>query len=372
MNITHQKKLLSIDGGGIRGILAIRVLKRIETLLRQQSGTPELVLSDYFDYIGGSSTGGIIAALLSLGKSVDELERFYLDEAPNMFALTGNLFKRIAYSRYDSAPLEARLKSVFGADTTLGSEKIKTLLLLVMLNASTASTWPVSSNPRAKYNDQALGIDSNLNLPLWQLVRASSAAPYFFEPEEILVGSNRFLFYDGGLTSLNNPAFKLFQMATMPAYQLEWPTGADRMLLVSVGTGLVPREVKSIKWMDKQVATSVLTAMQSLMFSGSAEVDMQCRSLGRVFAGDQIDSEVGDMIGVSPIAHEPLFTYMRYNALLTEKGLRPLGCEQHAQHNSFRLDDLKAISPCAEIGDAIAETHVKAAHFAAFPPSVSQ
>lgn len=362
----EQRKLLAIDGGGIRGILALRVLKRIEAILREQSGNPDLVLADYFDYIGGTSTGGIIAAALSIGMSVAELESFYLREASAMFSLTANPVKRLLYARYDASPLQKRLQDVFGKDTTLGSSKLKTLLMLVMLNARTNSPWPVSSNPKAKYNDAAYGVENNLNFPLWQLVRASAAAPYFFEPVEIAVGSQNYLFYDGALSSLNNPAFKLFQMATLPSYRLEWPTGADKMLLVSVGTGLLPKEIGKQRILDKQVATTMLVAMQSLMFAGTAEVDMQCRSFGKVLAGDPIDSEVGDFIGDSPIGGEPLFTYLRYNALLTEKGLSSLGCA-HLANNGFRLDDIAAIEPSAEVGDAIARLKVSPEHFAGFP-----
>ena len=67
-----RKKLLAIDGGGIRGVLALEVLRRIEDVLRQEGGNEELCLADYFDYISGTSTGGIIAACLSRGMSVAE------------------------------------------------------------------------------------------------------------------------------------------------------------------------------------------------------------------------------------------------------------------------------------------------------------
>src|SRR5689334_3545271 len=59
------KKLLAIDGGGIRGVLALEVLQKIEDLLREDSGDQSFRLADYFDYISGTSTGGIIATCLS-------------------------------------------------------------------------------------------------------------------------------------------------------------------------------------------------------------------------------------------------------------------------------------------------------------------
>ncbi len=94
--------------------------------------------------------------------------------------------------------------------------------------------------PRAKYN-VAAPADCNLDLPLWQLVRASTAAPTYFPPEDRHPhrrGQPRFVFVDGGVTMYNNPAFQLFLMATVEPYKLGWPTGEDKMLLVSIGTGV--------------------------------------------------------------------------------------------------------------------------------------
>src|SRR6185369_2502818 len=111
-------------------------------------------------------------------------------------------------------------------------------------NTTTGSPWPLSSNPAARYN---LGAASNLDLPLWQLVRASSAAPTFFVPEEIDLGTHTFVFSDGAVTTLNNPALQLMLMATLPAYHLGWPIGRDELLLVSVGTGTSERVLVDLR-----------------------------------------------------------------------------------------------------------------------------
>ena len=295
----HQKKLLAIDGGGIRGILSLQILREIEDILRSKYQNPNIVLSDYFDYFGGTSTGAIIAAALSLGLSIDEIENFYIEQAAYMFAPTANMFKRLLVSKYDASALRSQLQKVFGLDVTLGSPKLKSLLMLVMMNASTTSPWPVSSNPNALYNDVKLGTSSNLSFPLWQLVRASAAAPCFFEPEKIKVGEKDFLFYDGALTSLNNPAFKLFQMATLPQYRLGWKTGADNMLLVSIGTGLVSKHMQSMNFRSTEIFSAISTAIQSLMISSTAEQDLLCREFGSCLAGDSIDSEIGKGTKVS-------------------------------------------------------------------------
>jgi len=198
------KKLLAIDGGGIRGVLALEVLQKIEDLLKTKSGRSDFRLADYFDYIAGTSTGGIIAAGLSIGMSVGEILEFYQEAGAQMF-VKANLLRRLRY-KFEDEPLAKKLKEVFAINTTLGSEKLQTLLLLVMRNATTDSPWPISNNPYARYNDSARP-DCNLQFPLWQLVRASTAAPTYFPPEVIVLAGAKprerkeFVFVDGGVTT---------------------------------------------------------------------------------------------------------------------------------------------------------------------------
>src|SRR6516162_3502599 len=282
------KKLLAIDGGGIRGVLALEVLQKIEDLLKTKSGRADFVLADYFDYIAGTSTGGIIAAGLAIGKPVKEILDFYLQAGAQMF-VKANLLRRLR-NKFEDEPLAAKLREVFAADTTLGSEKLQTLLLLVMRNATTDSPWPISNNPYAKYNDSARP-DSNLKLPLWQLVRASTAAPTYFPPEVIVLpsaaptGEREFVFVDGGVTMYNNPTFQMFLMATLDRYwsakpEARWRPGADGMLIVSVGTGTSP-DVRSGLEPDEMNLLFNATAIPSaLMFAALNEQDLLCRVFG--------------------------------------------------------------------------------------------
>ena len=80
--------------------------------------------------------------------------------------------RRLQY-KYESEPLANELKTAFHEATTLGSEEIETLLLVVLRNATTDSPWPLSNNPFAKYNDPAEPAN-NVKFPLWQVVRAST------------------------------------------------------------------------------------------------------------------------------------------------------------------------------------------------------
>src|SRR5271154_7372914 len=79
------KRVLALDGGGIRGSLTVGFLKRIEEILRQRHGRPDLVLGDYFDLIGGTSTGAIIASALAIGMSAEDVEKTYLEFGGEVF-----------------------------------------------------------------------------------------------------------------------------------------------------------------------------------------------------------------------------------------------------------------------------------------------
>jgi len=372
------KKLLAIDGGGIRGVLALEVLQRIEDLLKAKSRGGDFRLADYFDYIAGTSTGGIIAAGLAVGMSVREILDFYQEAGAQMF-VKANLLRRLRY-KFEDEPLAAKLRDVFGAGTTVGSEKLQTLLLLVMRNATTDSPWPISNNPYARYNDSARP-DCNLKFPLWQLVRASTAAPTFFPPEVVVLpsappaGEREFVFVDGGVTMYNNPAFQMFLMATLDRYwakkpEARWRPGVDRMLIVSVGTGTSPDAKQGLEPDQMNLLFNATTIPSALMFAALNEQDLLCRVFGDCRAGDPIDREVGDLIGsAGPLQHgQKLFTYLRYNAELTREGLDALGCRDIKPEAVQQLDSIDGIPDLRRVGKEVAETKVLERHFEGFMP----
>jgi patatin-like phospholipase/acyl hydrolase len=361
---TPQKKLLALDGGGIRGVITLEILAKVEQIVRAKLG-PEAVLADYFDYVAGTSTGAIIAACISLGMSVDEIRDFYVKSGPDMFSRSGIL--RRFHHKFDQDRLAAQMQQVFGTKTTLGSENLRTLLMMVLRNATTDSPWPVSNNPAARYNalDRS---DCNLHIPLWQLVRASTAAPTYFPPELVEVGDQSFLFVDGGVTMYNNPAFQLFLMATVEPYNLCWPTGKDRMLLVSVGTGSSPKANANLQPGDMNLLYQAGSIPSALMYAALNEQDFLCRVFGDCLGGCCLDSEVGDMKGSGIPYVSKLFTYVRYNAELTEEGLGQvgLGDGRIRPEDVQALDSVEHIPEMQRVGRAVAEREVADAHFAAF------
>jgi len=364
---TGPRKLLACDGGGIRGIISIEVLAKIEAELRALSGKPDLVLADYFDYVAGTSTGAIIATLVSLGFSIDRVREFYIKSGAEMFQ-PAKLWERL-HTKFKDDNLTAMLKDVTGEDTKLGSEKLRTLLMIVLRNATTDSPWPISSNPSAKYNDIAVrGDKSNLHLPLWQLVRASTAAPTYFPPEVIDIGGGQqFIFVDGGVTMYNNPAFHLFLMATTEPYLLRWPTGEDKMLLISVGTGASANANKNLTPQEMHLIYNASHIPSALMAAALHEQDFLCRVFGRCLVGDPLDREIGDVIGQGIPNVPKLFTYARYNAELSREGLNALGLPDTKPADVQQMDSVDHIGEMQEVGRALAQQKVKSEHFAGFP-----
>jgi len=348
------KKLLALDGGGIRGVITLEVLIRLEALLRETkaAGNPEFRLCDYFDYIAGTSTGAVIATCLSLGMSATEVRDFYHSTCKQTFSPAGYL-QRFRY-KYEDDKFSALLREVLGAETTLGSEKLRTLLMMVMRNAVTDSPWPVSNNPYAKFNDRSLPA-CNLDIPLWQLVRASTAAPTYFPPERVRVGDQDFLFVDGGVTPYNNPAFQLFLMATLKPYRLQWPTGPDKLLLVSVGTGTTPHANAALRAEDMNMLYNASAVPTALMFAASVEQDLLCRVFGKCLVGPSLDSELGDLVGDEGLPGAKLFTYLRLNAELSRTGLDDLGLNNIQPENIQLMDSVEHVAELQEVGRALAE-----------------
>lgn len=361
---TPTKKLLALDGGGIRGVIALEVLSRIEKVVRSKLG-PDAVLADYFDYVAGTSTGAIIAACISLGMTIDAIREFYVKGGPDMFSRAG-ILRRFHY-KFDQDKLAAQMQTVFGEETTLGSDRLRTLLMMVLRNASTDSPWPVSNNPGAKYNDLQR-LDCNLHLPLWRLVRASTAAPTFFPPELVEIGKQSFLFVDGGVTMYNNPAFQLFLMATVEPFNLRWPVGREKMLLVSVGTGTSPKSNANLQPGDMNLLYQAGSVPSALMYAALNEQDFLCRVFGDCRAGCQLDREVGDMRGKGIPDGPKLFTYMRYNAELSEEGFKHLELDKSGirPEDVQALDSVEHIADMQKVGQAVADREVKDAHFSGF------
>jgi hypothetical protein len=320
------KRILALDGGGLRGILSIAILARLEEVLRERhGGGDEFRLCHYFDLIAGTSTGAIIAAALAQGWSTARLREEY-------FALGRKVFEKswlrdgAIRAKYDQAALSAELKRVYGEHATLGGPELQTGLLVVTKRLDSGSPWPVGNNPRGAYfaGNPATGRIGNADYPLWQVVRASTAAPSYFDPESITIASSQGTavtgnFVDGGMSPFNNPALQAVMYATLDGYRVGWPTGADRLLLVSVGTGAADPRVARASVAGKHAVLALLSLMQDCATLQQALLQWMSSSP----TARTIDREMGDL-GHDLVAGVPLMSYLRYDVDLQADSVKAL------------------------------------------------
>jgi len=359
-------RVLSLDGGGMRGVFTLEILARIEALLRQRYNKPELVLSDYFNFIGGTSTGAIVAGLLSWGRSVDEIKDYYQRFAGSAFQRWWKIYR----TWYDAAPIRQNLRGLFlennGQPALLGTERLRTFFLVVLRNASTGSTWPLTNNPDAIYNRRDR-LHSNLDLPLWQLIRASTAAPTYFPCEVVTLvasdGQERvFEFIDGGVSPHNNPSLLMYLFATLPQYRMNFTAGVDNLYILSVGTGSESIVAAPGEMIRIDQVRGALRAFKGLMSAVNEQQDVMCRAIGRCIYGPPIDREVGDLI---PQAIDPAaaarFLYCRYNYSFTQDDYRRARLD-YGSRSPLALDDLRSIPLLRELGTSYAADNVKVEH----------
>ncbi|MHC2433311.1 patatin-like phospholipase family protein [Bradyrhizobium sp. USDA 4451] len=360
------KRILALDGGGIRGILTLEYLAAMEALLRKRHNNNDLLLCDYFDLIGGTSTGSIIAAGLACGMTVDALKTLYRGIGTDIFQ--ESFWRRgLLAPKFDSDALQRALDTQLGADTVLGGDRVRTGLMIMTKRLDTGSPWPLHNNPDAAFAKQ----DGALRLT--QVVRASTAAPTYFKPEEITISARdghtvNGAFVDGGVSPFNDPALQLLMLAALHGHGFRWHTGKDRLLLISAGTGQFRSTYSTEQIVRMPAAEQGVRSLQSLMDDCSRHNHGMLQWLTDCRTPWSIDRAVTDMIADSQSGPQ-LATYARYNVLLETASLKQtLGIERtpDALAKIAAMDDPKNMDELAGIGAKAAEKQVSADHF---PPA---
>lgn len=336
MKKINPKRILSLDGGGIRGVLTLGFLEKIEKIIREREGNPNLKLCDYYDLIGGTSTGAIIAAGLSIGMTATEIKELYINIGDKIFGKKRswllNPFKRYK-AEFDFKPLQLALQEVFG-DITIGSNKIKTGLCIITKRADTFSTWPIINNPKGKY------FNKNRNMLLSNAVRASTAAPSYFRPQKIDIGQGKTgTFIDGGVSLANNPALQLFLVGTLSEFPYNWETGEKNISLLSIGTGTYKKTHNSTKVAKKGLLGWAKMVPELLMEDANYLNQTMLQYLSNSPTPRIIDSEILDLKN-DLITEKPALHYVRYNVILEKDELNKLGFN----YNEKYLESLREMS----------------------------
>ncbi|GAB2616001.1 patatin-like phospholipase family protein [Novilysobacter erysipheiresistens] len=261
------RRILSLDGGGIRGLVSCIWLGGVEDVLAQ-AGKPGLLKN--FDLVSGSSTGAIIACGLGIGLSPGTMRELYRDQRHQIFpGMPGRLWSRAgrflsagpSAPKYDAKGLEKVLKKVFGK-TTFGQLKVPTLVT----SYDTISRKPVmfkSFNP------------AHRDLPVWEICRASSAAPTYFPAHGMKIGGRTHSLIDGGVVA-NNPTACAIAEAMRKDRRVD---NSRELVVLSVGSGERTRPISleaAREWGALEWAVPII----DVLFDGNTDsVDYIARQL---------------------------------------------------------------------------------------------
>ena len=213
------KRILAIDGGGIKGVFPASFLAAVEDSIQDN-------VANYFDLIVGTSTGGIIALGLGLGLPAKEILAFYEESGP--FIFRGNRLLRwlrwLTVSKYSTRSLEAVLEDCFG-DKTLGDSKKRLVIPCLNLETGEVYVYKTAHHPRLLRDYKEKAVDVAL---------ATAAAPTYFPPHRSPTGTP---LIDGGIWA-NNP----IGVAVVEAIgMLDWPR--DSLKVLSIGCTTEPLKI---------------------------------------------------------------------------------------------------------------------------------
>ncbi|MCD4749008.1 MAG: patatin-like phospholipase family protein [Thermoanaerobaculales bacterium] len=257
-------RILSIDGGGIRGIVTTVLMQRL-------AATPGLEnFLDTVDLIAGTSTGGLLALAIARGKSLDDIRDLYVNDGPKIFddSWLDDLLDlgKLRGADYKTAPMRRVFKRVLGEDRTLGQLDKHVLITAFDLDNQDTDKSKRTWKPKIFHN--LPGTDSDQDELVHKVALYTAAAPTYFPSVDGYI--------DGGVYA-NNPAMCALAQTRDRRY-FEPPTDINDVVLLSLGTGTSPFHIKGkrhnwgyIQWIKPLI---------SLMLDGvSGIADYQCQQM---------------------------------------------------------------------------------------------
>jgi len=273
-------RILSIDGGGIRGIIPGQVLVALERKIIEKTGNSDARLADYFDMIAGTSTGGILTCAYLLPDE-NNRPKFTAEEVVNLYKNKGKvIFQRHAFKslitlwglldeKYRATGLEKALKEYFG-DYKL-SDLIKPSLI---------TAYEITHRKAFFFTSHDAGVKS-ADFYLTDVARATSATPTYFEASRVISTDMEILsLVDGGVFA-NNPAL----CAYAEARKLFTRDGSEKhicakdMMILSLGTGSVKKRYNHYRAKNWGMAGWVKPLFDIMMSGVSETVDFQLNQI---------------------------------------------------------------------------------------------
>lgn len=319
---TGAKRILALDGGGVKSILTLGLLKPLEAELRRRAGGDSgFRLCDYYDLIGGASTGAVIATGLALGFSVDELIDIYMRLGPDAF---GRSSGGLLQSRFDPRRLRRSLQPHFSTKT-LGSDELRTGLALFLKRIDTGDAWVLTNHPLGPAYDPPSdsGVFPVKRHRLLDLVAASAAAPMHASEMEIDVefderhrGVKKGLFVDAAISGHNNPAVSMLRLALDPRNRFGWSPGPHNLMMTSCGAGWRQPQMDPVLYRELPPAMRSAHMLRALIHDASAHAIAWLQS---VSVSRKPWTTAAPELGLTGSISAPLLDFQRIDVELSRK-----------------------------------------------------
>ncbi|WP_299252559.1 patatin-like phospholipase family protein [uncultured Cytophaga sp.] len=319
-------RILSIDGGGIRGIIPASVAVYIENRLQRITKNPDVRISDYFDFIAGTSTGGILASAYLCPQVVDQTQhrfnatdalRFYLEKGGYIFsagvwdkmASMGGFLK----ARYKHEPLEKVLNVAF--KQTKISELLKPCLI---------TSYDVELKMPVYFQSHVAKNDTTLDFFVKDACKAAASAPLYFEPSRVQSMSGVSYTLIDGAVYANNPTMCAVSQAAVLFAEKGIPLTIDQFEVVSLGTGR-NQKVYTYEQVKDWGGLGWLNPLLDVMINGASEVIeseliIQFRSMQAIDQYHRIQPDlIGDSQEMDDASPENIQRLMEISATTIEK-----------------------------------------------------
>jgi len=303
--MVNRFQILSLDGGGIKGIFSAAILAHLEEDL-------QIKVSDHFDLITGTSTGGIISLGLGLGKRPKDLVQFYIKKGPKIFPEPLLIRLRHCWrNKFDSRILGNALKDCFG-DSLLGESQKRLVIPSYNLGEDYIYLFKTSHHDRLK---------RDYKVPVWKVAMATCAAPTFFSSFQ---GVDHVRLVDGGIWANNPTLVGIAEAVSMLKVPLE------AISIFSLGTtDAVKGHSKKLDqgglWQWKTAAIDVVMRGQSI---GSVKQAQHLLGIDRVL---RLDPKVPDkMFALDKLSAKQLLSKAAHES----RHLSPQFAKMFTNHNA--------------------------------------
>jgi len=266
-------RILSIDGGGIKGIISAKILCALEDMLCEITGRKNVYIANYFDLIAGTSTGGILTAML-LCPDENGKPKFKANDCLNMYLKYGGYIfdKSVLRSIFTLGGLFNSKYPCYNLENVL-DKYFKDLRLSQLLKPCLISAYDIE-NRRCVFFNKTDTCNPARDYPIKHIIRATSAAPTYFPVENCCTPDIKSPMIDGGVFA-NNPSL----CAITEAARLNGKTHFCDMFVLSLGNVVNRTEIsyKSAKNWGKLNWVSPL--IDIIMDGVNQTVDYQMKTL---------------------------------------------------------------------------------------------